>query len=73
MSRGRRRSRRSQAEVFSGQEELPVELDLLRAELYRILDELARPDRADRRRPLLEFEQAWAQLKAALGLDGPGP
>jgi hypothetical protein len=70
MSRGRRRGRRSQAEVFSRPEELPIELDLLRAELYRILDELARSGRADRRQPLLEFERAWAQLKAALGLDG---
>jgi hypothetical protein len=73
MPRGRRRGQRPQAGAFQGPEELPLEIDLMRAELYRILDELARSGQVDRRRPLLEFERTWAQLKAALGLDGPAP
>jgi hypothetical protein len=46
-------------------EEVPVHLDLLRADLYRLLDELvrARPDTHEGL--VLEFERAWEQFKDA--------
>ena len=43
-------------------------LDLLRGELYRILDELARSSPSARGRLLVEFERFWAQFREALDL-----
>ncbi len=42
-----------------------VELDLLRADLYRIIDELARAPLVDREELLRDFERAWEQFKDA--------
>lgn len=69
MSRFYRIGRRSPAVVGPGAvgaEEVPVQLDLLRAELYRVLDELARSSAVDRRRLLVEYERSWARFKDAL-------
>jgi hypothetical protein len=44
-----------------------VSLDLLRADLYRLLDEVARLRGAARAQSVLEFEQAWQKFKRALG------
>ncbi len=38
-------------------------LDLLRADLYRLLDELVRASSEERRDLLLEFEQKWERFK----------
>jgi hypothetical protein len=74
MSRDRWPGQKSRAKVPSGPKrpvEVPIQLDLLRADLYRLLDELARSGPRERRELLAEFERAWAQLKRALGLGEP--
>lgn len=39
-----------------------LEIDLLRGELYRLLDEVARADPADRERLVHVFEDAWLRF-----------
>jgi hypothetical protein len=53
--------------------EVPLHLDLLRAELYRILDELAHtwPDVPDE--IIQEFEKTWARLKDAFEVPSTPP
>jgi hypothetical protein len=46
-------------------DEVPVSVDLLRADLYRLLDQLVRARSDHRRHLILEFERAWEQLKDA--------
>jgi len=46
-------------------DEVPVQLDLLRADLYRLLDELARTGAEERDGLVLEFERAWEEFKQA--------
>ncbi len=45
-------------------DDLPLELDVLRGELYRVLDELARAERPDRERLVAAFEALWERFKA---------
>ncbi len=42
-----------------------VKLDLLRADLYRMLDEIARAQGGAYRALVLEFEHAWERFKDA--------
>jgi hypothetical protein len=53
------------ARATAGPDETPVYLDLLRADLYRLLDELVRARPEDHRGLVLEFEAAWEQFKDA--------
>jgi hypothetical protein len=46
-------------------EEASIHLDLLRADLYRLIDELARAPFEDRESLMLEFERAWERFKDA--------
>ncbi len=48
-----------------GPDERSVHLDLLRADLYRLIDELARAPLEDRESLVLEFERAWERFKDA--------
>ncbi|GEJ58884.1 hypothetical protein [Anaeromyxobacter diazotrophicus] len=43
----------------------PVGLDLLRADLYRLLDELVRAPAGHRPRLVQEFERSWEEFKEA--------
>jgi len=54
-------------------DEVPVQLDLLRAELYRILDDLARSSPEARPELFVEFEHSWAQFREALDRPCPAP
>ncbi len=45
--------------------EVSVQLDLLRAELYRLLDELVRAPAELREALVREFERTWQRLKDA--------
>ena len=54
-----------------GPDEVPVLLDLLRAELYRILDELARSSREVRPELVSEFEQFWERFREVLNQAAP--
>ncbi len=49
----------------TGPEEVPVHLDLLRGDLYRLLDELVRARAEVHGRLVLEFERAWERFKSA--------
>ncbi len=49
----------------AGPDDVSVELDLLRADLYRLIDELARASLVDREELLRDFERAWEQFKDA--------
>jgi hypothetical protein len=49
----------------TGADEASIHLDLLRADLYRLIDELARAPLEDRESLVLEFEQAWERFKDA--------
>ena len=49
----------------TGADEVPVHLDLLRADLYRLLDELARAPSKSHRRLAHEFERTWKRFKDA--------
>lgn len=51
----------------TGPDEVPVHLDLLRGDLYRLLDELVRARSEVHGRLVLEFERAWEQFKSATG------
>jgi hypothetical protein len=42
-----------------------LRLDLLRADLYRLIDELARAPSEERQGLVAEFEQTWARFKEA--------
>jgi hypothetical protein len=44
-------------------DEVPVSVDLARAELYRLLDELARSTRANHGELVRAFELAWDAYK----------
>jgi hypothetical protein len=44
----------------------PASLDLLRADLYRLLDEVARTRGPGRDAAVLEFERTWSRFKEAL-------
>ncbi len=44
-------------------DDLQLELDVLRGELYRALDELARAARPDRERLIEAFEGLWERFK----------
>ena len=44
----------------------PASLDLLRADLYRLLDDVARTRGAGRDAAVLEFERTWSRFKEAL-------
>ncbi|HVO18511.1 MAG TPA: hypothetical protein VMU15_04600 [Anaeromyxobacter sp.] len=46
-------------------DEVPVQLDLLRADLYRLLDELARTGAEHYDGLVSEFERAWEEYKQA--------
>ncbi len=48
----------------SGSDEL-LRLDLLRVDLYRLLDELVRAGSNERPELVSEFEQAWERFKQA--------
>lgn len=49
----------------TGPDEVPLHLDLLRADLYRLLDELVRAGPEHRQGLVVEFERAWEQFKDA--------
>lgn len=49
----------------AGRDEVPVHLDLLRADLYRLLDELVRARSEHHQGLVLEFERAWERFKDA--------
>jgi hypothetical protein len=49
----------------TGPDEVSVQVDLVRADLYRLIDELARAPLEDRENLLLEFERAWERFKDA--------
>ena len=49
----------------SGPDEASIQLDLLRADLYRLIDELARAPFEDREGLVLDFERAWERFKDA--------
>ena len=69
MSSDERPEQKSSADALPGAarpDEVPVQVDLLRADLYQIIDKLARSEPLDRRDLLVEFEQSWALFKAAL-------
>lgn len=52
----------------TGSDEVPVHVDLLRGDLYQLLDELARAH-PDRQRTLArEFERAWERFKDTIAL-----
>lgn len=51
----------------TGPDEGPFQLDLLRGDLYRLLDELVRARSESRGRLVLEFERAWEEFKNATG------
>jgi len=46
-------------------DETPLHLDLLRADLYRLLDELVHAGSDHHTRLVMEFERAWEQFKQA--------
>jgi hypothetical protein len=49
---------------------LPVSLDLRRADLYRILDEIVRAPANRRAEVIGAFEQAWKDFKEAMAQAG---
>jgi hypothetical protein len=51
-------------------ETLPVLIDVRRADLYRILDQIARTPPQGRADVILEFELAWKGFKEAVSKDG---
>ncbi len=63
----RRRSQRPRAPGASAApiDGIPVALDLLRGELYRMLDEIARAHGESHRTLVLQFEIAWELYKRA--------
>ncbi len=63
----RRRSQRARARGVSAapMDGTPVALDLLRGELYRMLDEIARAHGESHRNLVLQFEIAWELYKRA--------
>ncbi len=48
---------------------VPAAVDLLRAEMYRMLDELARARGASHHNIVQEFESAWERYKQVTGGD----
>jgi len=52
-------------------DEVPVHLDLIRADLYRILDELARARSEHRLALVVEFERVWEKFKGATASSSP--
>ncbi len=50
----------------TGPDEVPVHLDLLRADLYRLLDELVHAPSEHHQGLVLEVERAWGQFKDAI-------
>ena len=48
-------------------DEVPIHLDLLRADLYRLLDELVRARSRHHRDLVVEFERAWNRFKRETG------
>lgn len=72
MSPGQEPGQAPPAPLFAeGEGEVSVQIDLLRAELYRLLDELARSKIEDRQELYGEFEQSWALFKRALDSSTP--
>ncbi len=61
-------SRRWSPRAGSGLDEAPVQLDLLRADLYRLLDELVRARSEYHEGLVLEFERAWEHFKEATAM-----
>ncbi len=51
----------------AGPDEVSLQLDLLRADLYRLLDELVRAPAEVRQELVREFERIWQRLKDATG------
>jgi hypothetical protein len=45
-----------------------LDLDLLRADLYRLLDEVARAGPERHRELVREFERAWSEFRDATGV-----
>jgi len=68
-----RRVRRGQARGASAPPPdagLSVALDLLQAELYRMIDEIARAGPGDHRALVAQFERAWQRFKDAVRAQG---
>ncbi|BDG02330.1 hypothetical protein AMOR_13260 [Anaeromyxobacter oryzae] len=73
-SRHGRPSRRDpcgRAACRAPEEHVPVSLDRLRGELYRLLDQLPRAPAGAYAGLVLEFERGWEEFKASVAASSP--